>query len=54
MANHFNSKGHSIEDLQAIAIEKVLPTNNDELRKKRESLWISRYDSVAFGANSRA
>ena len=42
VANHFNSKGHSIEDLQAIAIEKVLPTNNDELRQKRESLWISR------------
>ena len=50
---HFNMKGHSIEDLRAVAIEKVLPLNDDLLRKRRESMWINRYDSVSFGANTR-
>ena len=54
IGKHFNLRGHSVEDFQAIAIEKVLPENNNMLRKQREKLWINRYDSVQFGANSRA
>ena len=50
--HHFNQKGHSIQDLQAYAFEKVLPIDN-MLRKQRESMWISRYDSISLGANNR-
>ena len=50
---HFNLRGHTIEDLRAVAIEKVFPLGDQEQRERRESLWISRYDSIAFGANSR-
>ena len=50
---HFNLKGHSIADLQVVAIEKVFPTGDQELIELRESLWIARYDSVTFGANTR-
>ena len=52
VGHHFNQKGHKIDDLQALAIEKVQPVD-DLLRKRRESLWISRLDSISFGANSR-
>ena len=50
---HFNLKGHSIADLQVVAIERVSPAGDQELIELRESLWISRYDSVTFGANTR-
>ena len=50
---HFNKKGHGIEDLVAVAIEKVMPTGDHELRKCREKYWINNYDSVHFGGNSR-
>ena len=49
---HFNMKGHSIEDLRAVAFERVRPFDKT-LRLQRESMWISRYDSIAFGANTR-
>ena len=39
--------------MQVVAIEKVLPLGDNELRERRESLWITRYDSIAFGANTR-
>ena len=50
--HHFNQRGHSIEDLQAIAFEKVLPVDR-MLREQRESMWISRHQSRIFGGNSR-
>ena len=50
---HFNQKGHSIADLVGIAIEKVMPVGDNQLRKCRESLWINNYGSVSYGANSR-
>ena len=50
---HFNQKGHNVTDLLPIAIERVLPKGDSILRKKRESLWINRYDAVTFGANTR-
>ena len=53
VGKHFNEKGHSIADLVPIAIEEVLPKGDALLRKRRESLRISRYDSVMSGANTR-
>ena len=50
---HFNLRGHSIENFRVLAIEKVSPVGDQELIELRESLWISNYDSIAFGANSR-
>ena len=32
-------------------IEKVRPSNNDYIRKMRESLWITKYDAVSNGKN---
>ena len=56
--HHFNLPGHSIADLVAFAIEKVipprgLPRNDPVTRQNRESLWISRYDSTTYGGNVR-
>ena len=53
VGHHFNQKGHCIQDLQAVAIEKVLPVNDHLRRKRRESMWINRYDSISFGANTK-
>ena len=53
VAQHFNQGSHQISDLVAFAIERIHPTGNDKIRKTRESLWISRYDSVSFGGNRR-
>ena len=50
---HFSQKGHSIEDMIAIAIEKVMPLGDHLLRKCREKYWINNCDSVSFGANKR-
>ena len=53
VGRHFNMKGHTIADMIPIAIEEVLPKGDDLLRKRRESLWITRYDRVESGANTR-
>ena len=52
---HFNQRGHDKNgtDLLATPIEKVLPMDDHLLRKRREKVWIQRYDSVIHGANSR-
>ena len=50
---HFNQKGHSIADLVPIIIEKVMPKKDEFLRLKREELWIRKYQSVEFGANTQ-
>ena len=48
---HFNTKGHSYEDMLPIVIEQVQPKNDDFLRLKREKHWINTYESLEFGAN---
>ena len=51
---HFNLPGHTLEDLVAFPIERVFPRDDTMLRRRREKLWIKRYDSSSFhGANSR-
>ena len=54
IGHHFNQEGHDITDMIPLTIEKVYPEGNDLLCKRREKLWILRYDAVNFeGANSR-
>ena len=53
VGQHFNQGSHQLSDLVAIAIERVHPSGNARVRKTRESLWISRYDSASFGGNRR-
>ena len=43
--------------LEVVGIEKINsrhPKYRDWIRKRREKLWINRYDSVRFGANTRS
>ena len=51
---HFNSKGHSISDMDPIIIEQVLPKENVHLRKRREKYWINKYQAADNGANKRS
>ena len=56
LGGHF-SRGHGKNPaayLTVTGIEKVLPHNDEELLRTRESLWINNYDSVQFGANTRS
>ena len=53
VGKHFNEPGHTVADLLPIAIEEVMPKDDVLLLKRRESLWISNYNSVLSGANSR-
>ena len=53
VGQHFNQGSHQLSDLTAFAIERVHPIGNTRIRKTRESLWISRYDSASFGGNRR-
>ena len=53
--DHF-ARGHGktpAAHLTVTAIERVLPSGDEELLNTRESLWINNYDSVEFGANTR-
>ena len=51
VGSHFNERGHSVADLQPLAIERVLPRDDHLLRRRRERLWINKYDAIDFGAN---
>ena len=50
---HFNSRGHSLAYMMPIANEQILPKGNTLLRRRREKLWIRRYQAVEHGANSK-
>ena len=50
---HFNLPGHSIADMRVVGIERVLPKNNDMLRKTREAFWINQYELTTFGLNKK-
>ena len=52
IGRHFGT-GHTWADLIPVAIERVLPKGNHQLRKARETFWINQHDSVEFGANTR-
>jgi hypothetical protein len=50
---HFSKPGHSLQDIQAIAFEKVFPKDQPIFRKERESYWINKYQAIEHGANSK-
>ena len=53
---HFSLPGHSVNDMVPLAIEKVRcsdPKLEPALRKRREKLWINRYDATTYGCNKR-
>ena len=50
---HFNGPGHSPSDMNIVAIERVFPNHDHYLRRRRETYWINRYQSVDYGANTR-
>ena len=39
--------------LRITPIERVNPMDDPLIRKTREQLWISRYDAVTYGQNTR-
>ena len=48
---HFNSKGHSVDDIRAMVLEKVMPNSNRFLLE-REDKWIKTLDTKEpFGLN---
>ena len=53
VGGHFNLPGHSYGDMIPIAIEQVLPKNDTMLRRRRERLWIVRYNAIEYGANKK-
>ena len=50
---HFNLPKHKKSDMGMVPFERVRPSNNPDVRKIREKLWIARYDAVTFGANRK-
>ena len=52
---HFNQRGHDKNgaDLLPIPIERVLPMEDHSLRRRREKVWIQKYDAIMYGANSK-
>ena len=52
---HFNQIGqrHGVTDMVPCAIERVLPRDDTALRKRREKLWINKYDATTVGGNRR-
>ena len=50
---HFNSRGHTVEDLQMLPFERVRPANDPHVRKSREKLWINLYQAVQHGENKQ-
>lgn len=50
---HFNMGTHKYSDMLPVAIEQVLPTGDTLLRRRRERLWMVRYDAKDLGANSK-
>ena len=53
IGEHFNSRNHNYTDMLPVPIEQVLPSGDTLLRRRRERLWIVRYDAKDFGANRK-
>ena len=47
---HFNSKGHSVSDMEITILEKVF-NPNPQFRKQREKLYIQKYNTRYKGLN---
>ena len=47
---HFNSKGHSVSDMEITIIEKVF-SSDPRFRKQREKLYIQKFNTRYRGLN---
>ena len=47
---HFNSKGHSVADMEVTILEKIF-SRDPQVRKERESLFIKKFNSKHKGLN---
>ena len=45
ITEHFNSKEHTIEDIEIIGVE-TMKHNDIHLRKIRESFWIEKLNTI--------
>ena len=52
IGTHFNGPGHSLDNLQYTAVEKVY-SKSESVLKKRESLWIRQFEAEHQGLNDR-
>ena len=52
IGNHFNGPGHSLANMNILAIEKVF-NPSETVIKKRESLWINRLEAEHKGLNKQ-
>ena len=52
IGQHFSSPGHSIFNLEITAIEKVFQ-KGEKIIKKRESMWIEKFEAEHKGLNER-
>ena len=52
VSEHFNGPGHSLHDMQIMAIEKVF-TPDQKILEKRESLWINKLEAEYYGLNRK-
>ena len=47
---HFNTKGHSISDMEITVLEKIF-NQDGQFRKQREKLWIQKFNTKYRGLN---
>ena len=50
---HFNSKGHSVADMEVTILEKIF-SKDPQVRKERESMFIKKFNSKHKGLNKKS
>ena len=50
---HFNIKGHSVSDMEISILEKIF-SNDREVRRERESMFIEKFNSKHKGLNKKS
>ena len=50
VGQHFSSPGHSLDNLEVVAIEKVF-TSGTKFIEKRKSMWIEKLEAELKGLN---
>ena len=52
LAQHFNEKGHTIDDFKIVGVE-VPREDNVVYRRLRETVWIKRMKTMEYGENKK-
>ena len=50
---HFNSKGHSVSDMEVTVLEKIY-SHDEGIRKERESMFIKEFNTKRKGLNKKS